>query len=156
MATAWNGVLILAPLRADSSDGAITSHVSGGWGCSAFHGPVPKSSSKFKNSHAAPLYITVKELLPIVIWGKKWLGFTIHLSRSYLSLHLLKAWLPNNLPQIHLLYRSICPTTYHLMPIRSLLYKHSRNLPTLPPYPPHTPRSFPTSLQPAYNQLFLS
>ena len=54
MATAWNGVLILAPLRADSSDGAITSDASGGWGCSAFHGPVPKSSSKFNGTRMRP------------------------------------------------------------------------------------------------------
>ena len=43
MATAWNGVSILAPLSADSSDGAITSDASGGWGCGAFHEPVPNS-----------------------------------------------------------------------------------------------------------------
>ena len=79
MVASWNGVSILAPLRAESPDSLITSDASGGWGSGAFH-----DNQWFQmqwDPHTTPLHITIKELLPIIIatatWGHNWAGKTV-------------------------------------------------------------------------------
>ena len=112
MASSWNGVSILAPLRANFPDGFITSDASGGWGCGAFHGP-----DWFQlqwDAHAAPLDITIKELLPIVmavaIWGNKWSGPTIQANCDNMAVvHMIRS------------HHSRDPTAMHLLRCLALL-----------------------------------
>lgn len=79
LATVWNGVSILSPIRSLAPDGLVTSDASGSWGCGAFH-----EQHWFQlqwDQFSAPWHITSKELLPILIasaiWGKDWAGKTI-------------------------------------------------------------------------------
>jgi len=58
MVASWNGVSILAPLKAEAPDSLITSDASGGWGCGAFH-----DNQWFQmqwDPHTTPLHITIK------------------------------------------------------------------------------------------------
>ena len=82
MVSMWNGVSILAPLKAEAPDHTITSLTSDtscSWGCGAFH--ANEWFQKQWDSHTAPLHITIKELLPVVIataiWGHNWVGKTV-------------------------------------------------------------------------------
>ena len=79
MVFTWNGVSILAPLKAKAPDHIITSDASGSWGSGAFH-----ANEWFQmewDSHTTPLHITIKELFPVVIataiWGRNWVGKTL-------------------------------------------------------------------------------
>ena len=112
MVATWNGVSILAPLRAESPDGLITSDASGTWGCGAFH---HNSWFQFQWDHStAPLHITIKELLPIIlasaIWGSQWAGKTIRA-------------LCDNMAAVHIIRnrQSKDPNAMHLMRCLSLI-----------------------------------
>ena len=79
LAAAWNGISILAPLKAENPELEVTSHASGNWGCGAF-----SSEEWFQlqwDSSMSAVHITLKELIPIVIaamlWGNKWAGETV-------------------------------------------------------------------------------
>ena len=112
MTTAWNGVSILAPLRAEAPDGLITSDTSGSWGSGAFH-----NDEWFQmqwNHSAASFHITIQELLPIVIaaaiWGANWEGKTIR-ARC------------DNMAVVHIIRtrQSKDPTAMHLVRCLSLI-----------------------------------
>ena len=79
MVATWNGVSILAPLKAEAPDCLITTDASGGWGCGGFFDN--KWFQMEWDPHTTPLHITIKELLPVVIatavWGRNWAGKTI-------------------------------------------------------------------------------
>ena len=112
LSSSWNGVSILAPIRANAPDGFVTSDASGGWGCGAFCG-----SEWFQlrwDSHVAPLHITIKELLPIVvavaIWGNRWSGLTIQANCDNMAVvHIIRS------------HHSKDPTAMHLLRCLALL-----------------------------------
>ena len=65
LAAAWNGISILAPLKAANPDVEVTSDASDNWGCGAF-----SSGEWFQlrwDGSMTPVHITVKDLIPIVI-----------------------------------------------------------------------------------------
>ena len=112
MASSWNGISMLVPFRFESPDGSFTTDASGGWGCGAFHG-----SEWFQlqwDVHAAPLHITIKELLPIVMavatWGNKWAGLTIQANCDNMAV-----------VQVLRSHQSKDPTVMHLLRCLALL-----------------------------------
>ena len=113
MTAAWNGVSILAPLRAEAPDGLITSDASGAWGCGAFHND-NWFQVQWDHSPAASFHITVKELLPVIIaaavWGAGWPGQTIRA-------------LCDNMAAVHIIRtrQSKDPNAMHLMRCLSLI-----------------------------------
>ena len=106
LAAEWNGISILAPLRAESPDRLITSDASGSWGCGAFH--EGKWFQLQWDHFSSPHHITIKELLPIVIgaalWGQQWSGKTIQ-ARG------------DNMAAVHILHsrQSKAPEAMHLV-----------------------------------------
>ena len=76
----WYGVQMLACRSREHPFHTITSDASGGWGCGAFCTDGRWFQIRWPDSWA-PLHITVKELLPIIVacavWGKPWRGKTI-------------------------------------------------------------------------------
>ena len=75
----WNGVSMMSVVDKTNPRFSVTTDASGSWGCGAFSG-TQWFSLKW-NINAAPLHITVKELLPITmaaaLWGAQWRGQSV-------------------------------------------------------------------------------
>jgi len=106
LAAVWNGVSILAPLKAENPDLEITSDASGTWGCGAF-----SEREWFQlqwDSSLASVDISIKELIPIIIasmlWGHKWKGKTVRaLCDNMAIVHVLRSKHSKDSELMHLL-----------------------------------------------------
>ena len=106
LAAVWNGVSILAPLKAENPDLEITSDASGTWGCGAF-----SEGEWFQlqwDSSLASVDISIKELIPIIIasmlWGHKWKGKTVRaLCDNMAIVHVLRSKHSKDSELMHLL-----------------------------------------------------
>lgn len=110
LASAWNGVSLLAPLRRQSPDLELTTDASGSWGCGAFH-EVDWFQLQWEEKSEPP-NITVKELTPIVLaaalWGHKWAGKTIRARCDNMAVvHILNSRTSKDNNAMHLV-RCLC------------------------------------------------
>ena len=154
MVSTWNGVSILAPLKAEVPDHIITSDASGNWGCGAFH-----ANEWFQmqwDSHTAPLHITIKELLPVVIataiWGRNWIGKTVRaLCDNMAVVHIIRTRQSKDHNAMHLMRcLALIECSFHFTLVsRHIPGKHndladalSRN--NLPHFLTHYPQAQPT------------
>lgn len=75
--TAWNGVGMMSAVARCGFGATITLDALGSWGCEAFISSGEWFQLEWSSSWH-DIYITVKELLPIIlsvaVWGKMWLG----------------------------------------------------------------------------------
>ena len=106
MVATWNGVSILAPLKAEAPDCLITTDASGGWGCGGFFDN--KWFQMQWDPHTTPLHITIKELLPVVIatavWGRNWAGKTVRaLCDNMAVVHIIRSRQSKEPNAMHLL-----------------------------------------------------
>ena len=76
----WNGVSMMSGVTKSRATAVVTSDVSGNWGCGAYTSTGEWFMLQWPLSWLR-IHITVKELLPLVVWvamwGKRWLGGSV-------------------------------------------------------------------------------